>query len=167
MNPKQYLTHWLLLAFGLLVVVLLWPVSVPADYQAGLYAYERADYKTAYREWLSLAEQGDARAQFELGTLYDDGKGVARDDAEAVKWYRRATEHGYDLAQYTLGMSYYIGEGVPQDYIQAYAWFNLARLEANISDTKLNAGSSTGRCNTGLQFIRRSFKPQRFSWPLI
>ena len=36
------------------------------------------------------AEQGDAEAQFNLGILYDNGQGVPQDDAEALKWYRKA-----------------------------------------------------------------------------
>ena len=43
----------------------------------------------------------------------------------------------------------------------------LARVKKERDFLKEAAGGSTGRCNTGLQFIRRSFKPQRFSWPLI
>ena len=39
-----------------------------------------------------LAEQGDAKAQFNLGVIYDNGEGVPEDDAEAVKWFRMAAE---------------------------------------------------------------------------
>ena len=37
----------------------------------------------------SLAEQGHAGGQAELGVRYATGRGVQRDDAEAVRWYRR------------------------------------------------------------------------------
>ena len=40
------------------------------------------------------AEQGDAEAQSALGIMYDLGEGVPEDDAEAVKWYRKAAEQG-------------------------------------------------------------------------
>ncbi len=40
-----------------------------ATYQAGLYAYSAGDYETARREWLPLAEGGDARAQYQLGVM--------------------------------------------------------------------------------------------------
>ena len=36
------------------------------------------------------AEQGDARAQTELGARYENGRGVARDYRAAVSWFRRA-----------------------------------------------------------------------------
>jgi len=41
------------------------------------------------------AEQGDAGAQFNLGNMYDQGKGVAQDYAQAVEWYRKAAKQGY------------------------------------------------------------------------
>ena len=42
----------------LLGFVLLWPVSLLADLQAGWDAYNLNDYATAYREWLPLADFG-------------------------------------------------------------------------------------------------------------
>ena len=65
------------------------------------------------------AEQGDADAQYNLGVMYDQGRGVAQDDAEAMRWWRLAAEQGLADAQYNLGVSYVTGEGVPQDYVQA------------------------------------------------
>jgi TPR repeat protein len=87
------------------------------------------------------AEAGDAPAQYNLGYMYANGRGVPKDDREAVKWYRKAAEQGDAGAQYNLGGMYAKGEGVPQDYILAYAWFNLADLSggdgAKISLNKL------------------------------
>ena len=40
------------------------------DYQDGVDAYKRKDYKTAYKLWLPLAEQGNAKAQYNLGVMY-------------------------------------------------------------------------------------------------
>jgi len=44
------------------------------------------------------AEQGNAAAQNSLGTIYRDGEGVAPDDEEAVRWYRKAADQGYGEA---------------------------------------------------------------------
>ena len=65
------------------------------------------------------AEQGDARAQDNLGSMYYRGEGVPEDYTEALRWYRKAAEQGYARAQYDLGCMYYLGKGVPQDYAQA------------------------------------------------
>jgi hypothetical protein len=57
-------------------------------------AYARGDYVTAFKLWLPLAEQGSARAQFNIARMYERGEWVARDQAMAVEWYRRAAEQG-------------------------------------------------------------------------
>ena len=72
------------------------------------------------------AEQGDAKAQFNLGVAYDDGKIVARDYKEAVKWYTKAAEQGFAHAQTNLGHMYTRGEGVAQDYKEAVKWYTKA-----------------------------------------
>ena len=40
------------------------------------------------------AEQGQAKAQNDLGLMYEDGRGVQQSDVEAIKWYRKAGEQG-------------------------------------------------------------------------
>ena len=67
-------------------------VSWSADFQKGLAAAQRGDFATALREWTPLAEQGGADAQFNLGFMYNNGRGVPQDDKTAVKWYRLAAE---------------------------------------------------------------------------
>ncbi len=57
----------------------------------------------AFMEAEQAAEQGDAKAQFNLGVMYSDGRGVPQNDAEAVKWFRLAAEQGDASAQYNLG----------------------------------------------------------------
>ena len=85
------------------------------DFQDGLDAVDRGDYKTAHRLWLPLAEQGHASAQFNLGLMYEDGQGVPQDYKEALKWYRLSAEQGIADAQFNLGVMYEDGLGVPQD----------------------------------------------------
>lgn len=72
------------------------------------------------------AEQGNARAQTELGYLYHTGEGVPRDYREAVRWYRRAADQGQADAQYNLGVAYAFGEGVERDPKQATGWYRRA-----------------------------------------
>ena len=64
-------------------------------------AYARGDYATALRLLRPLAEQGDAQAQYNLGVLYDNGQGVPKNDAEAMKWYRMAADQGEAEARTT------------------------------------------------------------------
>ncbi len=116
----------------LAVVVVL--VAAPAwagDLQAGVEAYNRGDYATALKEWRPLAEQGEARAQTNLGVMYRLGEGVPQDNTEAVRWYRRAAEQGHTKAQFKLGAMYFMGRGVPQDDVQAHMWLNLSAAPGN------------------------------------
>ena len=95
-------------------------------FQAGVEAYARGDFTVAQREWGLLAEQGYAEAQFRLGFLYEFGKGVPQNDAEAVNWYRKAAEQGHDNAQFSLGVMYEFGKGVPQHNTEAVKWYRQA-----------------------------------------
>ena len=72
------------------------------DYQDGFDAYNRQDYKTAYKLWLPLAEQGHAKAQSNLGLMYDKGHGVPQDYKEAVKWWKLAAGQHDEQAQFIL-----------------------------------------------------------------
>jgi len=72
------------------------------------------------------AEKGDAQAQYQLGLMYAEGQGVARDEAEAVRWYRKAAEQAFALAQNDLGSMYARGRGVKQDYAEALRWYRKA-----------------------------------------
>ena len=74
----------------------------------------------------ALAEQGDAVAQFNLGVMYENGRGVPQDDAYAGGWYRLAADQGYADAQFNLGIMYAFGVGMPQDYAEAVRWYRLA-----------------------------------------
>jgi uncharacterized protein len=99
--------------------------------QDAMAAYERGDYATALRLLHPLADQGDAQAQYNLGTLYDNGQGVAQNDAEAMKWYRKAADQGDDRGQNNLATMYVKGQGVPQNYAEAMTWYRKAADQGN------------------------------------
>ena len=102
-----------LLYIPLLVGLLLIPALGWADFQAGQDAYERGDHDTALKEWRPLADQGDVKAQFNLGVMYQLGQGVPQDYAEAAKWYRLAADQGFAPAKFNLASMYIKGQGVP------------------------------------------------------
>lgn len=64
------------------------------DFQLGLEAYEKGDYKTAFKKFEPLAEQGDADAQFCLGVMYTNGYGVPKDFIQAHMWLNLAGVNG-------------------------------------------------------------------------
>ncbi len=40
------------------------------------------------------ADQAYAKAQSNLGTMYESGHGIAKDDIKAVEWYQKAADQG-------------------------------------------------------------------------
>ncbi len=154
--------RWATVMLALVVVLVAAPAW--ADFKAGAEAYQRGDYATALKEWRPLAEQGDAGAQFNLGVMYDDGRGVPQDDAEAVRGYRRAAEQGYAEAQFNLGLMYLKGRGVPQACVQAHMWVNLAAAQG-IEDARkardLLAEQMTPAQIAEAQRLAREWKPKQ------
>ena len=49
------------------------------------------------------ASKGNADAQFKLGLIYEQGRGLAQNYVEAVRCYKQAAEQGKDEAQFRLG----------------------------------------------------------------
>lgn len=103
-------------------------LAAAADFQAGLDAYNKADYAVALKIWQPLAQQGDRQAQFALGSMYHGGKGVAKDPAESTKWYQLAAEQCDSRAMAIMGLKYLLGIGVAKDPAQSYKWLNLAYM---------------------------------------
>jgi hypothetical protein len=89
-------------------------------------AYNRGEYDTAFRVFRQLASRGDARAQCNLGVMYLNGHGVAKDAVEAVRWLRAAAQQGNTIAQSNLGALYAKGLGVARDMKRAQMWFSIA-----------------------------------------
>jgi len=85
------------------------------------------------------AEKGNADAQCHLGDCYHFGEGVAADDVEAVKWWRKAAEQNLAHAQANLGISYAHGRGVAEDDVEAVKWFRRA-AEQNLASAQVNLG---------------------------
>jgi TPR repeat protein len=103
------------------------------DFQKGLQAYDAGDYLTALKEFLPLADDGDAESQYLLGTIFQDGYGIPQDFTEAAKWYSFAADQNHASAQLNLAALYYLGNGVPQDYQAAYDWSRLSAIQSNES----------------------------------
>jgi len=78
---------------------------------------------------LTAAEEGDAKAQEQLGVMYAQGQGVARDFGAAVRWWRKAAEQGLAKAQYYLGLQYGGGYSMVRDEVAAYKWYSLAAAQ--------------------------------------
>lgn len=114
---------------GLMALVLSMSLAVSAvagPLEDGMDAYKRKDYATALQLLRPLAEQGNPDAMFQLGAMYDEGKGVPQDYAEAAKWYRKAAEKGDMGATEILGDMFESGLGVPHNYAEALKLYRKA-----------------------------------------
>jgi len=97
-----------------------------------------------------LAESGDAKAQFNLGVMYEDGKGVPQSYAEAVKWFRKAADQGYAKAQFSLGRIYLWSKY--GNYAEAMKWYRKAA----------DQGHAAAQFNLAMMFSNGKGVPQNF-----
>jgi hypothetical protein len=113
------------------------------------------------------AEQGDAKAQTNLGIMYLQGRGVpVKDHTEAAKWLRKAAEQDVAKAQHEMGVLYSLGTGVPKDETLAYKWFLLAEAKgyenAKTGITLIESILTPTQRSDG-QRMARDFHPQKES----
>jgi TPR repeat protein len=124
----------------------------------GSTAYHAKEYVKAADLWRPLAEKGDAAAQYFLGTLHAEGKGVEQNDATAFLWFQRAANQGHAEAQYNVGASYAEGTGVAKSDADAAKWFQRAA----------NQGMAFAQLNLGLLYAAGQGVPQdnieAFKW---
>ena len=100
--------------------------SALAGFDEGVVAFKAGNYELALKEFKPLAEQGDAKAQSNLGLMYESGFGVEKNYQEAINWYRQAANQGLAEAQFNLGVMYQNGIGVEKNYQEAINWYRQA-----------------------------------------
>jgi TPR repeat protein len=148
------------------VAVLFWGITgcAPNAYEKGLKHYKPDDAVAAAKQLKPLAEQGNADAQFNLGSLYYQGRGVSQDYKEAAKWFRKAADQRHVYAQVNLGTMYADGvQGViEKDYPQALMWFIFAAAGGDMEAMEFRetlAMKMTPAQITEAQKMAREFKP--------
>ncbi len=119
------------------------PPLLGAPASAGVYegwtAARRGDFATALAEFRRLAEDGNFVAQYNLGVMYANGRGVPRDLEKAATWFQRSAEGGDARAQFNLGNLYARGEGMPRNLSRAAEWYAKA-AEQNLPDAQYSLG---------------------------
>ena len=130
------------LILALAAVALAAAPAMADSLQDGARYFQHADYNRALASWRPLAVQGNPVAQNNLGIMYLDGKGVARNNTEALRWIARSASNGSSSGQNNLGGLYRDGKGVPRDYGKAAQWFSASASQ----------GNSAGMYNLGLMY---------------
>ena len=82
--------------------------------------------------WKKAAEQGEANAQFALGSSYQHGRGTEQDAKLVEEWSHRAADQGHVHAQFNLGLLYYEARGIPKDETLAIDWWTKAGEQSNV-----------------------------------
>lgn len=113
--------------------------TLAASYEEGREAYLAKDYAKALEILEPLAEKGHAKAQINMGLIYDFGHGVEKNTAEAIEWYEKAAAQGNSVVQHDLGVKYFRGDGIPQDYDKAGAWWRMA-ADNGVAESQYNLG---------------------------
>jgi TPR repeat protein len=66
---------------------------------------------------------GNVEAAYQLGSAYQYGRGVWKNQKEAVRWYRLGARRGDDQAALALADSYLAGEGTERNEEKAVYWY--------------------------------------------
>lgn len=105
--------------------------SQAQTFEQSLSASDRGDDRAAFAGFKKLGEEGNSKAQFNVGLMYRSGRGVAADDQQAAAWYRKAAEQGDVDAQYNLAEIYRNEQSALKDEQTAYFWLLLASAQGH------------------------------------
>jgi len=102
------------------------------------------------------AEQGDPRAQFNLGLMYRYGPGYSPALERWVEAFDPAPGYARPTAQGSPAAKYNPGSGIPKDYIEAHKWMSLAAARATGENQKqfANARDSLAKVMTPEQIAK-------------
>ena len=89
------------------------------------------DLTAAVANFRKAADAEISAAQYALGVLYLQGRGVARDTAQAAQWFRRAADNGDLGAEVEFAIRLFNGDGVPKDEARAARYFLHAAQRGN------------------------------------
>jgi TPR repeat protein len=104
----------------------------------GIKAFQKQEYALALHEFKILADDGDADAQFFIGSLYQQGEGVIKNLPMAVPWLEKAAKQRHHGALNALGVIY-ASEKEFRDYARAEKCFEAA-ASTGFAEVQYNLG---------------------------
>ena len=119
-------------------------LSVEAEKQADISDEE------VFSKLKQQAETGDAKAQHDLGQMYEDGKGTSVNEVKAFEWFKKSADQGHASGQAGLGWMYVHGNGVPNDDGKAIEWFKKSAEQ----------GNANGQAGLGWMYALRNDYPK-------
>lgn len=122
-----------LIACGLIAIAIVAVLVRNYEFDSAARALKTEDYSVAVPRLKALASLGDAHAQYVLGSMYATGVGVEKNDAEAIRLFRKAAvgTHGESdpaaAAELAVAKNYAEGtEGVKPDQVESLKWLRRA-----------------------------------------
>ena len=119
---------------SIFVLTILFTSSANAGYKevhSAILQYKKGDYMQAFRSFKALADKGDIIAQRNLGLMYQQGKGVNRDNDKALHLFEMSAEKKNAAAQLNMGWIYQKGQGVNKDIDRAKSWYHKAAAQGS------------------------------------
>jgi TPR repeat protein len=98
-------------------------------------------------ELQTLAEQGDAKSQYQLAQRCEEGIGIKLSWVEAAKWYKKSSAQGYYLA--TQRLAFAEGKAKDEAREKTYTDAKLADLQS-----KVKQGIAWAQTDLGGMYIR-------------
>jgi uncharacterized protein len=125
-------------ALALLCALPSLPVTARAGIDEATTAFSTGHFVDALKEFRGLADGGSREAEFMLGVMYFQGRGVGQNHATAAIWFHKSALKGHAGAQLAFGSIHIRGVGVYQDLHQAIKWLSLAATSRS-PEIRLNA----------------------------
>ena len=107
----------------LILLLFLFTSLSHANFKEGGQAYLRGDYEAAAKEFFPLAERGDHRAMYALGSMHASGQGIEKNLKKSFELFSEAAKNGRPDAMYKLGLMYEQGQGVSQNLKKAARYY--------------------------------------------
>ena len=82
--------------------------------------------KESFSFMRAAADEGHAKAMYNLGLMFTHGKGVGVDERKAARWFGNAANEGLACAQFELSLRYRNGVGIDQNLRRANSWHRKA-----------------------------------------
>lgn len=93
--------------------------------------FKMANYELAKAMWLNVKGSAKPDALFNVGILYDEGKGVDASITQAIEYYEMAALAGSRSAAYQLGLTYLHDKRIQNDEEAARHWLSLAAYQGD------------------------------------
>ncbi len=134
---------------------------------AGSLQGDEKKLQESFWQLYTSALRGDMKAQYEVGTMYEQGKGVGRDLAQAALWYEKAAWQGHVDAQYNLALMYTSGRGVDPNEERAMLWLAKAARQGDKEARRLLLAIVDGKIDLPPKKISAPLLPAQQKGPIV